>query len=210
MPDKPPLAKKYLPTLKAEIIQFWPDLPVYSVLAAQVEQESCISLRSKRCWNPVVELKTDREYGFGLGQLTVTSKFNAFEEVKQLDPSMKGWQWENRFDPAYQLRAIVLKNRYNYRRIVGLATLPIDRMAFTMASYNGGMGGLLKDRILCKNTTGCDPTKWYGHVQNTSNKSKKAVKGYGKSFFEINREYVDNTIQLDPRRRKYVSYMDTR
>jgi hypothetical protein len=209
IPNNPPNAKLYLPTLKQELVTYWPEIKPYSVFAAQVEQESCISLKHKRCWNPKVELKTSREYGFGLGQLTVTSKFNAYEEVKRLDKSMASWKWEDRFNPSYQLRAIVLKNRSNYNRLKGFSKDPDTVLAFTMAAYNGGVGGLMKDRTLCIYTKGCDPTKWWGNVERTSNKSKVPVKGYGMSFFDINREYVRHTIRLKPRRAKYVPYMDS-
>lgn len=205
----PPNSIVYMPLLKDEIKKFWPEVQPYSLLAALIEQESCITLKSKRCWNPKVELKTSREYGFGLGQLTVTSKFNAYEEVKRLDKSMASWKWEDRFNASYQLRAIVLKNRSNYNRLKGFSKDPDTVLAFTMAAYNGGVGGLMKDRTLCIYTKGCDPTKWWDNVERTSNKSKVPVKGYGKSFFDINREYVRHTIHLQPRRAKYVPYMDS-
>ena len=50
--------------LKSEINRAWPDLKPKSALAAQVEQETCVSLKSKKGWNQATELKTDREYGF--------------------------------------------------------------------------------------------------------------------------------------------------
>lgn len=210
LPVNPPLARVYLPQLKQETLKYWPEATPRSIVAAQVEQESCISLKSKRCWNPRVELKTSREYGFGLGQLTITSRFNAWEEVKAMDRSMRDWQWEDRYNASYQLRAIVLKNRANYRRVVKYTNRVSTQMAFTMAAYNGGLGGLMKDRTMCINTSGCDPTRWYGHVERTSTKSRTPVKGYGKSFFEINREYVRNIVDLKPRRAKYVAYMDSK
>lgn len=74
-----------------------------------------------------------------------------------------------------------------------------DRISFTLSAYNGGEGGLLKDRRLCANTPGCDPSKWFGHVEKTSTKTKLPGP-YRKSFFEINREYVTNVFT---RREKY-------
>jgi membrane-bound lytic murein transglycosylase MltF len=73
-----------------------------------------------------------------------------------------------------------------------------------LAAYNGGLGGLAQDRRLCRATPGCDQSKWTGHVEKTSYKAKIAVKGYGKSFFEINREYVRNVMNI--RKAKYTGY----
>lgn len=156
-----------------------------------MEQETCYSLTHSKCWNPKAELKTSREYGFGLGQLTVTSKFNAFAEVKSMDSSLKDWSWENRYDPQFQLRALVVKMRFNYDLTPKTAE-PTNRQQFATAGYNGGIYGTLGEIKLCKATKGCDPDVWFGHVEKTSKKSKKAIGEYAKSFFDINREYVRN------------------
>lgn len=202
--DLPANAKIYLPTLVQEIDSRWPTIPLRSTLGAQVETETCISLRSKGCWNPRTELKTDREYGFGLGQLTVTSKFNAFEEVRSLDPSLKTWKWEDRYNPDLQLRALVLKDRYNFDRFK-LAATPEDRLAFGIAAYNGGVGGTLNDIKLCSRTPDCDSSQWFGHVERTSLKSRTKWKGYGQSAYDINRGYVKGI--FGERRPKYIKPM---
>lgn len=200
----PENAKIYAPLLREELIQKWPKITPRAYFAGQVEQETCISLKSKRCWSPTVELKTDREYGFGFGQLTVTKKFNAFNDVKKLDKSLSSWKWENRFDPAFQLKALVLMDKDIYRK------LPIaieDKLPFMFASYNGGLGGILNDRRLCQSTVGCNPNLWFENVEKTSFKSKVKPLQYGKSFFEINREYPKNILFV--RSKKYSSIMDS-
>lgn len=201
----PPNSKQYLPLLSKVIDEYWKELSIKSSPAGQVEQETCISLKHKKCWNPKAELKTSREYGFGFGQITITDKFNNFEEIKKMDKSLKSWKWEDRYDPYTQLKALIVYDKFIYNKIIG-ANSDFDRLCFTFASYNGGLGGLVQERQLCKLTKGCDSTKWFGNVENTSRKSKKKYQGYGKSFFEINREYVHNILLV--RRQKYIPYLE--
>lgn len=192
----PARAVAYLPVLQSVIGAAWPEMPDRAMLAGQVEQETCPSLTHRSCWNPHAELKTAREYGFGLGQLTITTRFDNFTAARQLDRSLRDWQWEDRYDPARQLRVLVLMDRNLYRRF----TPQDDGLAFMLSAYNGGLGGVLQDRRLCASRPGCDPHRWFGHVEHTSYRSTTKVQGYGQSFFEINRGYVR---QIYQRKTKY-------
>ena len=201
--DDPPVpALQYLPVLKAETQAYW-DIQHGATLAGQVEQETCPSLTSKKCWNPRSELKTSREYGFGLGQLTVTKKFDNFSAARGLDTSLRDWEFENRYDAKRQLRTIVLMDKANYNRL-SFVKDPREKMAMSLAGYNGGMGGVLSDRRLCSSIETCDPNKWFGNVELHSLKNKVKVSGYGKSFFEINREYPRNILKI--RRLRYAAW----
>jgi hypothetical protein len=200
----PKLAALYAPVLMAQIAALWPAMPAPSLMGAQVEQETCVTLTSTRCWNPRTELKTSREYGFGLGQLTITPSFNNFTAARTWDASLKNWQWPDRFDPKMQLKALVAYDRNLFHSIT-FGTTSDDKLQFMFAAYNGGLGGLINDRHVCMATKGCDPSKWFGNVENTSLKAKVAVKGYGQSFFQINRGYV-HSIWFD--RRPRYSFMD--
>ncbi len=202
--DLPPNAQIHLPVLVAEVKQYWPTAPLKSSFAGQVEQETCISLKHKKCWSPYAELKTAREYGFGLGQITVTASFDNFKGARKLDSSLKDWTWGNRYNAQYQLRTLVLMDRFNYAKF-NWALDNHERMAFSLAAYNGGIGGVLSDRRVCSTVEGCDTSRWFGNVEHTSKKLKKPVSGYGKSFFEINREYVFNILNV--RRAKYETYL---
>lgn len=173
----------------------WPDAPgPAGWAAAQVHKESCITAKHSKCWNPKVELKTAREYGFGLSQVTIsyrqdgTERFNVFKELKASDARLRNWAWEDRYNPTMQLRAMLIKNKIGYRTITG-AYNDVEHLAFSLAGYNGGLGGVLSDRRLCQGTRGCDPSRWFGHVERTSNKSRVKWQGYGQSPFDINRAY---------------------
>lgn len=207
----PKNAVQYLPELVKSQRTIWPAAPLPSFLAAQVEQETCITLTHSMCWNPRAELKTSRENGVGLGQFTRaynangSIRFDKISELAAAHSSLRDWSWEKRYDPHYQLIAIVEMNKAIYGRQRDAATTR-DRLAFSLSAYNGGEGGVLQDRRLCANTQGCNPAKWDGNVAKTSLKSKVPKPGYGKSFFAINREYVTNV--LDVRRPKYEPYFD--
>jgi hypothetical protein len=186
-----------LPVLKSEQVEWWFDHPKPALLAGQVEIESCVSLQNARCWSPKAQLKTFREQGVGLGQITRTwradgsVRFDSLTEMKQQFPkALAGWSWndESLYDPKLQLRSLILMNLRNWKLIVGVPD-PVERMAMTLAAYNGGIGGLNSDRVTCAATKDCDKSRWWGHVEHTSLKQKTAIKGYGRSLFEINREY---------------------
>lgn len=203
----PPGAKVFAPVLVEKQRLVWAKSPEPWTLAGLVEQESCISLKHSRCWNPRAELKMAREYGFGFGQITVTSRFNKFDELVAAHASLRDWKWENRFDPGYQLTAIVEMTRGLWVRLPPAATVT-DHWGFVLSSYNGGVAGVLQDRRLCANTAGCDPTKWLGNVERTSLKSRVPQKSYGgRSWYDINREHARNVLTL--RRDKYQVFWRT-
>lgn len=200
-----PNEQAHLPTLKAEAAEYWPGVPSKSVLAGQIQQETCPSLRSKKCFSPYAELKTEREYGFGLGQITVTAKFDNFKEAKKLHLSMKDWTWENRYNAQFQIRTLVLMDRFNWGKF-SWARNDYERLAFALVAYNGGIGGVLSDRAVCRTVHSCDESVWFGHVERHSRKAKVAAHGYGKSFFEINREYPRNILGF--RHERYLPFFE--
>jgi hypothetical protein len=199
----PAAALTYLPTLAAEIDAHWPAITPRSALAAQVEQETCPSLTHRKCWNPRTELKTSREYGFGLGQLTVTKRFDNFAAARGLHPSLRDWQWADRYDATRQLRTLVLMDRAAWRGLAGVAD-PWQRLAMTLSAYNGGLGGVQADRRLCASIDGCDPDQWFGHVEAHSLKSRAKPREYGQSFYDINRGYVRAVLYV--RRPRYAGW----
>lgn len=202
----PANAARYAPVLVATQQAIWPSAPEPWTFAGQVEQESCITLTHRRCWDPTAELKTAREYGFGFGQITTayrkdgSVRFNKFEELVAAYPSLQQWKWDDRYNAAYQITALIEMDKTLFSQVRSAASIP-DQFAFTLAAYNGGMSGVLQDRLLCSNTKGCNQAIWFGNVENTSLKTRVVNPGYGKSAFAINREYVTNVLLI--RRAKY-------
>lgn len=206
--EVPEKAKLYAPILAKEANDHWAEFQPTHYFAGQVEKESCITLKHSKCWDPKSELKTPREQGVGFGQITRTERFDALQELKDVHPKeLKEWAWDkpSLYDPKLQLRGLVLKNKDNYSRILGTKTEQ-DRLAMMLVAYNGGMGRVVNDRKLCSATKGCDSTQWFGHTEHTSVlKNVAKVKGYGKSFFTINREYPGSILHV--RSEKYKSLM---
>ena len=198
----PGQAAKDLPVLAQEVEYRWPTLSMPSVLGAQVEQESN--------WNPNARLHTAREDGVGYGQFTRAYtadgklRFDALSEVAVMDPSLKNWTWADRYNPRLQLRAVVVKNRGCYWHISKFAANEFNGLAMCDSAYNGGEGGLMQERRLCAQTKGCDPSRWFGMVENTSTKSTKKWHGYGQSASDINRTHVRNVMLT--RRLKYAEW----
>jgi len=142
--------QQYLPMLRAEQQAHWPDAPIPAALAAQVEQETCPSLSSPKCWSPRAELKTSREYGFGLGQLTVTPKFDNFAAARSLHASLRDWQWADRLRPRAPASHHVLMDRSPYRSLTDAVPDPAERMAMALSAYNGASAA-------CAMTVACAP-----------------------------------------------------
>ena len=197
----PPAAQAYRAMLHTEQIDYWPDHPRPELLPALIELESCITLKHSRCWNPSSRLKTTREEGAGLGQITRAwnpngkLRFDALQEMKDRHPALREWSWANVYNrPDLQLRAVVLKVRGDYQTL-GSVKDAHQRLAFADAAYNGGMGGVQNERRACQIKTGCDPQQWWGNVEATCLKSRQPLYGV-RSACDINREHVKSVLQI--------------
>jgi hypothetical protein len=177
--------------------------PKRVLLAGLIEQESCISLTHSRCWNPKSSLKTPREEGAGMPQITRAYKadgslrFDALYEIRRKYPKELGeLSWSNVYDrPDLQLRLVVLKMRDNYQEFQPYASTDLDAYAFADAAYNGGSRDVNTERRACKMSPGCDPNKWFGHVEKFCIKSKGPLYGT-RSACQINREHVTNVMKI--------------
>lgn len=205
----PEKAKIYLPLVKEQQIEYWPDHAKPEVFGGLIEQESCISLLHFRCWSPTSKLKTSREEGAGLLQITRAYKqdgsirFDALAELKNKHPALKEWSWSNVYTrPDLQIMAIVLKTRDDYKSLFNIND-PIERLKFTDSAYNGGLRGVTQDRRACGLRKDCDPQIWFGNVEHTCMKSRKPIYGNRTACF-INREHTEMVFKI--RSEKYKQY----
>lgn len=201
----PQSVKTYIPpgayTYKAEVLEqqdkYFPSLPNKAYTFSLVEQESCIHLKHKRCWNPASQLKTTREEGAGLGQLTRAYnqqgklRFDSLQGIRnQYKTELEDLTWANIYHrPDLQIRAMTLMLRDSYKSLYDIKD-PIHRLHFTDAVYNGGMRDLRKERIACGLKINCDPQRWFGHVEHIKVKSQAPLYGTRSAYF-INREHVE-------------------
>lgn len=197
----PERARAHLPVLSGLIDQHWPTIPMRHYPAGLAEHESCISLTHSRCWSPTSRLKTQREEGAGIGQITRayrpdgSLRFDALAEMRARHPALRDLSWDNVYQrPDLQLLALVLKVRDDFQAL-GSVRDPMQRLAMADAAYNGGIGGLHAERRACGLTAGCDPQQWWGHVERTCLKSRAAL--YGKrSACDINRHHVHDVLKV--------------
>lgn len=198
-------ARPYMPVFRAAVYRHWPKAPHREHLTGKVEQETCTTLA--KCWNPGTELKTDREYGFGLSQMTVAHyrdgsvRFNKFEEAKQCYKELSAWRWDDRWNVEYHLTFITLESKRLYDTMWPHFRDSISASAASLVAYNAGSGTVLHRRALCSHTKGCDETVWFGGLDSVMMPGEERLL-YGKPLYQRRNEYPDNIIHK--RAPKYV------
>lgn len=170
-------AQRYLPILAAAFDSHWPDAPLRHFAAGQIEQESA-------GWNERAELKTSREHGFGLAQITITSRFDNFREAQKLFPN---WQWEDRFNVKYQLGYAVITDRSNFRRVSRLFADDDSRWRGLLVSYNAGYGTVLARRAAAIRA-GVPHDRWTGGLDQVALPYETKLL-YGRPLGERRNEY---------------------
>lgn len=181
--------------------------PKIEALGGQIEKESCIHLKHKKCWDPTSKLSTSKELGVGFGQITKAYtktgavRFDALAELRSKHPAhLSELTWGTiQSRPDLQIRAIILKMRDNYERYKNTE----DPYTFALVSYNGGTGGLDKERRACKLSSTCNPNIWYANVERFCLKSRKVLYSVD-SPCDINRKYPR---EIQERSTKYIPYI---
>lgn len=182
------------------------------MLAALIEHESCIGLKHSRCWNPASRLKSQREEGAGLGQLTRawradgSLRFDALAEMRNKhNNELYQLNWGNIYTrPDLQIRAVLLKSKDNYKYYLKIANKQ-NALLFGDAAYNGGISGLDREIGACKLSSTCDHKVWFNNVERFCLKSTTALYG-GRSACDINRHHVKDVALI--RSPKYLQFFN--
>ncbi len=198
--DIPAQATPYLPVLGAQAREVAPEIPS-EYFGALIEHESGCPALKGMCWNAKARLKTQREEGAGLGQVTRAYKadgsirFDALAEARKLDPrGLNELRWDTVYQrPDLQMRTIVLMTRQAWNRLKPMTADPMLRLQLTDLAYNAGLGRSLNDRRACGLTAGCDVDKWAGHIERTCTASKKPLYG-NRSACDISRHHVHDVV----------------
>lgn len=206
----PEKAKMFIPMLSQTQKQMWSEHPDPVYFASLIEQESCISLRHSKCWDPSSTLKTKRELGIGFTQVTKTFnsdgsiRFDTLSDMKRAyKTELKELTWENiARRPDLQFKITMLKSKDDFKAFKGVED-PKERLYFVDAAWNQGRGKTSKDRIQCGLKKNCDPDIWFGNVEMVKPLNAKPI--YGKrTGWDISREHVTNVFKL--RMEKYRPY----
>lgn len=192
----PPKAFEYKQVILNEINAYFEDIPELNYIPALIEHESCLSLTHSKCWSSMSQLKTSREQGVGLGQITRayhkdgSIRFDALSEMrKRYVRELKDADWETiRYKPDLQIRMIVLMSRDLYHAFYNIDDR-LERLKMTDSAYNGGKRDVDKARKICGLSSNCNSKIWFDNVERFSVKSKKILYG-DRSARDINNHHV--------------------
>lgn len=193
----PPQALQYLPVLSAELDRTWPGVPDRAYMAGLIDHESACP-RKLSCWKPTARLKSQREEGAGLGQLTRawradgSLRFDKLAEMREAHPALRELSWATIYQrPDLQIRTMLLMVKADHGYFAGRG----DALAFADAAYNGGRAGVERERRACGLKAGCDPAQWFGHVERVCLKSRQPLYGT-RSACDINRHHVADVLRV--------------
>lgn len=209
----PPKALTYLPVMNSEVRTYFNDTPIPQYFGGLVEQESCISLKHSRCWDPSSQLLSARERGAGLGQITKafredgSIRFDSLSDLRKAHmQDLKDLSWSNVVSrPDLQIRSILLMSKDNYKIFFAVNDV-VERFKMMDAAYNAGPNSVKKRRLRCGLTKDCNPQTWDENVGSMQVLSLKPIYGTRSPQF-INDEHVDMIFNI--RMNKYKPYLDS-
>lgn len=172
-----PGAAKDLPLLRMAFLSIWPQAPLLHIPAGQVEQESD--------WNEHATLKTPRELGRGLCQMTVTKNFNIYLDAVKYK-ALKGWDWKTSpYDPAKQLTFLAYQDRDNFT--ASKAINAEEQWKITLVRYNAG-DGRINARRRYAIAKGIPTDRWTGGLEQAHSPLENSIL-YGATFWKTVNAY---------------------
>jgi hypothetical protein len=182
IPDR---AKALLPVLSGAVNQHWPNAPLRHIPAGQVEQESS--------WKQAATLKTSRELGRGLVQLTIayradgSERFNAYKDAVRFK-ALAAWDWrKDPYNTHYQLTYLVLTDRSNFALVRPHMINDEEAFRAALVCYNAGQGRWLSRRAMAR-SMGLPADRWAGGLE-LAHGSKEDVLLYGRALWQAVNEY---------------------
>jgi hypothetical protein len=172
-------AKVYVQTINELYSKYWPEYTMKHIPYGQIEQESS--------WNVRARLHTSREDGYGLGQITITPRFNNFKTAIQYK-ALKDWDYKtDPYNPKNQLTFLILQDRDNFRQIARFFINDEERTKGMLVSYNAGYGRVLKRRQAAI-TQKHKADTWTGGLEDVHDKFEEESL-YGRSLYKAVNEY---------------------
>lgn len=181
----PAAAHEHLPTLSKVIDKHWPSAPMPEIMAGQVEQESS--------WKTKATLKTSRELGRGLVQLTIAydskgkERFNSYLDAVSYS-ALKDWNWKvDPYNPERQLTYLVLRDRsaFGQRKLMMVDAEQTWRVC--LVDYNAGPGRVNTRRINAR-MMGLPQNTWTGGLEHAYGKGEHRLL-YGRPLWQAVNEY---------------------
>lgn len=196
-----PRATVLLPLVAQEAVAHAPEISQRHYFAGLIEHESCISLKHSRCWSPTSELKTHREQGLGLAQLTRawgktgSLRFDTLADLRRQYPNQLGQlHWDTlKNRPDLQIRAMVILTRQNYRQLSTVSD-KTERLKMADSAYNGGLQNIHRSRSVCGLAKNCNPQIWFNHTERYNQKSSKILYDV-RSARSINNHHVRDVFE---------------
>jgi hypothetical protein len=178
-------ARPYLPQLSRAIDSQWPSMPMRQIAAGQVEQESG--------WKAHATLKTSRELGRGLTQMTVAydskgrERFNIYREACRAK-ALSAWDWQrDPYNVHYQLTFLVLQDRANFVQVRPYFKDDAEAHKGSLVCYNAGSGRWLSRRNNARRL-GIPADRWDGGLDRAYGKGEAALL-YGRPLYAAVNEY---------------------
>lgn len=186
----------FRPVIYSEVNRFFPALPDINYVPSLIEHESCITLRHSRCWRSTAQLRSAREQGVGLGQVTRafrqdgSVRFDTLTNLRNMyREELREASWDTiKNRPDLQIRMIILLLRSDFNQLHNVRD-PMQRLKFTNAAYNGGIRDVHRARRACGLSNNCNPQVWFNNVENFNVKSTRALYGT-RSARDINNHHV--------------------